>query len=516
MATKRAVKVFCLLAALARAQTVTLDVDISASHEVLEQYASVSMDWWPSTSAGSGGDWAGATALEIDLTSARLRSFAKAAAPGLLRVGGSMDTVVRYTGFSDVDDAAWCNAPRLWRGANTTLCLNASRFDELYDFANASGLGLVFGLSYPGVDGGAGDDSEDVPPYNGTMNRDLLRYVERTGRTLAAVELGEEMVPAPNSTSYRNLVDAYRTLRADLDDIFGTRRRGWWPPPDEKNAARPRVLGPCVGMASETGGDPACDRGCAPDAFFTAFANDTLGAHLVDAVCAHSYNNDGPWTRPSFANQTLRQLDAIRQVVGFDPVEGGLAPQIWCGECGPHNDGGIENVTDTAMSTFWYLDSLGAIAELGVVQFGRQALAGSHYGLLDPSKDFEPNPDFYVLALWSRLMGRDVNRVAGNPHDDFHVYAHGGPELGAITMAFVNLGDEKRFNLTVAGVPAGPRRAWRLSAPDVTSKTLLLNGEPLATAGSQLPRMDPVHEGADTDFVVGAQTLGFVRLLWRG
>ena len=34
---------------------------------------------------------AGATALEIDLTSERLRSFAKAAAPGLLRIGGYLE-----------------------------------------------------------------------------------------------------------------------------------------------------------------------------------------------------------------------------------------------------------------------------------------------------------------------------------------------------------------------------------------------------------------------------------------
>ena len=26
---------------------------------------------------------------------------------------------------------------------------------------------------------------------------------------------------------------------------------------------------------------------------------------------------------------------------------------LWCGECGPHNAGGLPNVTDTFMSSFW-------------------------------------------------------------------------------------------------------------------------------------------------------------------
>ena len=64
-------------------------------------------------------------------------------------------------------------------------------------------------------------DAVAVPPYNGSQNLALLRYAKRNGQSLAAVELGEEMIPDPNTTDYDNLVDAYRRLRRDLDDVYG-------------------------------------------------------------------------------------------------------------------------------------------------------------------------------------------------------------------------------------------------------------------------------------------------------
>ena len=193
-------------------------------------------------------------------------------------------------------------------------------------------------------------------------------------------------------------------------------------------------------------------------------------------------------------------------------------------------------MTDTALSTFWYLDALGSVA-LKAVQFGRQALAGSHYGLLNPAADFEPNPDFYVAALWTRLVGATVlqttlsTRPPGTPRADFypahgrnfyaaasgrgqdddqvHVYAHCGVD-GGVALAFINLGEDVAYNVTVNGVQSGPRLEWRLSAADLASRTLLLNDAPLETAGSALPAMDPVP--GEGPLVLASQTLGFATL----
>ena len=52
--------------------------------------------------------------------------------------------------------------------------------------------------------------------------------------------------------------------------------------------------------------------------------------------------------------------------------------RLWCGECGPHNDGGLAGKTDRFMSSLWYADALGGLARLGLAEFGRQARQGVH------------------------------------------------------------------------------------------------------------------------------------------
>ena len=46
------------------------------------------------------------------------------------------------------------------------------------------------------------------------------------------------------------------------------------------------------------------------------------------------------------------------------------------GECGPHNGGGVRNVTDRAVSSFWFVDALGTLARLGFKEFGRRVGGG--------------------------------------------------------------------------------------------------------------------------------------------
>merc|ERR1719469_1637980 len=114
----------------------------------------------------------------------------------------------------------------------------------------------------------------------------------------------------------------------------------------------------------------------------------------------HSYNNDGgdSWNRPGFLSQTLTQAQLMWQ----ESRKYSADIPLFCGECGPHNRGGIRNVTDRFISSFWYADALGGLARLGLKEFGRQALVGGNYAMLQMGS-FEPNPDFYTAVLWKRL-----------------------------------------------------------------------------------------------------------------
>jgi hypothetical protein len=96
-----------------------------------------------------------------------------------------------------------------------------------------------------------------------------------------------------------------------------------------------------------------------------------LGGYVM-----HSYNNDGGggWKVPGFLAQTGAQVAGVRGAL--DAAGHGALP-LWCGECGPHNGGGLENITTRAISTFWYTHALHALPLLGAqAGFNRQTLAG--------------------------------------------------------------------------------------------------------------------------------------------
>ena len=103
-----------------------------------------------------------------------------------------------------------------------SLCLNASRWDAINEFAQSANLSIVLGLSWPGVDGelGVPRDSAHVPEWNGTNPLALLRYSVARGYKLAAIELGEELTPRPGTASFANLVDGYARLRDAMKSLL--------------------------------------------------------------------------------------------------------------------------------------------------------------------------------------------------------------------------------------------------------------------------------------------------------
>jgi len=440
---------------------------------VSRKFASISMDWWPCGSRDSGGNWCNASVLDADLSDARLRSAAALLAPGLLRVGGSMDVEARYA-FDDAD-VAWCRAPRPFRDEEITLCAHRDRVEAVLDFADDAGLGVVWGLPYPGAYASSSssivEDSVEVPPWNAT---DALALLEEFGHRFAAVELAEELAPPPNSASYDNLVAAYRRLR------------------DETTI---EIRGPCVGMAAETNGDEDClFASCEPSPFLAAFLEEEEGK-LVDVLCVHSYDNSagGNWTRlPALASQLPRQLASLRALAASSGVT--------CGECGPHNEGGL---TVAVASSYWYLDVLGRAARLGTLEFGRQAFLGANYGLLDndPGSYAAPNSDFWVAATWSRLMGHVVlGDVVGGENEDFHVYAHCSPRAGWLALAFVNVAASSSVDLDLRDLQVVPGdkkllrvEEWLFTTPDIHGKSLLLNGDLIDRDAPVLRHLEPAR-----------------------
>jgi heparanase 1 len=471
-----------LAAAVASSLPVAVMIDTAALPLSLPpNYLGYTLDWWPPRQE----DFGTSTVNMIAFDNPRLAGLARALGPATLRVGGSLDNVVKY--LVGGMPRAECEAPVPFRGqVFPNLCLNLTRAAALLSFVDralAPGSSLVFGLQLNL--GPAG--------WNATNVLDFIAALAQLpgARVLEAVEVGEETNPAPNTTDFAALAAAYAGVRAAV------RARAW------PRGAPPLVLGPCSGM----------NENVAPFAWDRAFLASAGGAAL-DAYVMHSYNNDGGdgWRVPGFLAQTAAQASGVRGML--DAAAPAAPLPLWCGECGPHNGGGLVNVTTRAISSFWYTDALLSLPLLGVTRFNRQTLAGGSYGLL-ANDDFAPRPDYFAALAYATLAGARVLRAHASPNvsAQLHVFARCAPGgAGGVTVAWVNVDAAASFALTMSGVAVAGSKTVYSFAPrggDALADTLLLNGVPLVVAGNAPPPLVGAASAAGDPVAVPPASFGY-------
>ena len=279
---------------------------------------------------------------------------------------------------------------------------------------------------------------------------------------------------------------------------------------------------------------------------------------LIVAQCSAVPWQDGgdDWTAPGWLAQTGTQARGMLAAMRAAAAANASGPlraswRLWCGECGPHNDNGLANKTDRFLSSFWYADALGGLARLGLAEFGRQALVGGNYELLSRTAGppgpglFEPNPDFYVLLVWKRVMGTRVMNVSLAPAAaaaTLHAYAHCGDDgddgNGGGGMGLINISPTEAASVRLAlpgggarpagtpgapgapgvGETAGTRGEWHFAAVapgagGLRSHSVALNGRVLAMpAPDRLPSLAPVRADAGAPVAVAPDSVVFVSL----
>ena len=170
---------------------------------------------------------------------------------------------------------------------------------------------------------------------------------------------------------------------------------------------------------------------------------------------------------------------------------------------------------------------------MGLAEFGRQALVGSHYGLLEETTH-TPNPDYWVLWVWKHLMGPRVLDVQldeqTNASGNVHVYAHCGPSdasTPSTTIAFINISPNTSYSLNIATAThsmPGSNNAHTtdglsldvrlFSTPQgINGKVLAVNGHTLALDGDELPTFPTaVTVDASGGLVLPPYSFGFATL----
>jgi heparanase 1 len=156
--------------------------------------------------------------------------------------------------------------------------------------------------------------------------------------------------------------------------------------------------------------------------------------------------------------------------------------KLWCGETEAAWHSGQNNITNRFISGFWYLDQLGSLAQIDHKVQCRQTLVGGYYELID-KWTFDPNPDYWNLLLFKKVMGKKVLLISSS-EPLLRVYAHCSRwDNQGVAMMFINLSPNITFELDVREFPQeSDREKYHLTStnsgrPAYFRPTFLINSE---------------------------------------
>ncbi len=422
--------------------------------------------WWGPSKEMRNGVAADRTGA-LDLDDPLLRSYARALAPAVLRIGGTEADRVWYRlgrkaarsfGFDD-PDAAFPDP----QARRHELVIDKRLWKKLHDFLSASSFSFLFTVS-----AGPADRDGDGAWIDANA-RKLIAYSVKKGLPVAAWELGNEVNGFPFIHGWKHRVSPARYAR----DFIRFAELVKFLDPKAKAVGPASAVWPVIGEPN-----PIIPRLCA-----------SAAAPHLDAVSWHFYptqssngrlavRRTGPLTTlsPRVLDSCLRWNRRVMKAVSrANRRRPENAPcENWVTESAHALYGGESGVSDAFASTLWWLDELGLLAREGASKVFRQSLVGARYGLLDQDTR-SPRPDYYATFLWKRLMGcraLAIEAPAG-PDRKLRAYCHEDGERR--TLLLINLHASVAAELALPGFAAAESYLLQ-GAGGLSGKTLLVNG----------------------------------------
>ncbi|XP_063163059.1 inactive heparanase-2 isoform X1 [Candoia aspera] len=381
----------------------------------------------------------------------------------------------------------------------TNLTLTARSLDKLYNFADCSGLHLIFALN-----------ALCRNPNNSWNNSNALSLLKYSASKKYNIswELGNE----PNN--YRTLTGRavngtqlgkdYMQLKRLLQLI--------------RTYSRASLYGPNIGR-------PRKNVVTLLDGFMKVAGN------VVDAVTWQHYYLDGRVAKVTDFLKT-RLLDTLSdQIRKIQKVVNTHMPgkRIWLEGIGATSEGGITNLSDSYAASFLWLNSLGMLASQGIDVVMRHSFFDhGHNHLVD--QNFNPLPDYWLSLLYKRLVGPRVLavHVAGlqrKPRpgrvirDKLRIYAHCTSYYnhnyvrGSITIYIINL-HRSRKKIKLVGTLRDKLVHQYVLQPygqeGLQSRSVQLNGQLLAMLDDgTLPNLKPRPLRPGRTLVIPPLTMSF-------
>ena len=418
-----------------------------------------------------------------ELTNPRFRKLVSALSPLYIRYGGTTTNTVY---FQDNDEPQLKQAP-----SGYSAVLTRQRWRDALEFAKAVNAKIYTGFS---VSKGVRDKDGVWTPVHAKA---WLDYNRSIGGEIYAAEMFNE----PNMEGHGERLGKDYDARAFARDYAVFKAHVGKSDPGIK------LVGP---SDVETGGGSMMGL---PDTEAYLLAEprpkfDVLSYHFYPAIaerCAGKNSPRGINQEDALSEDYLARQDA--PFLNRKKLRDRFAPgaPIWNTETGGAACGGTRWQT-SFLDTFRFIDTQARLAKQGMDAIFTHAILSGSNGVID-EKTFMPNADYWAALLWRKFVGTQV-LDAGPIRPRLHVYAHclrGKP--GGVTIMALNL------EPTAASIAAsGQAEIYALTALDLTSKTVLLNGRPLALGSDDsLPAITPVKQNARRVTLAG-HSVNFITL----
>ncbi|MCL4673537.1 MAG: hypothetical protein KJZ64_11510 [Sphingomonadaceae bacterium] len=387
-----------------------------------------------------------------DLANRRLRNLTAALAPLYIRYGG---TTTNSVYFHDSDASAPSKPPE---GFQTVL--TRGRWKAAIDFAQAVDAKIITGFT---ISDGVRDASGAWTPAHA---RPWVEYTRAIGGEIFAAELyNEPNAREPGRTEEPESAENYARDFARLSAF--------------RDASAPglKLAGPGTAMLGLPVPIPSLE-GVTAEQYMAATPKpqfDIVSYHFYGALaerCAPPDSPAGVSADDALTEEWLARPE--KEFQKFRTLRDKYAPgaPIWLTETGAAACGGTR-WQPTFIDTFRFLDTQARLAKQGLDVIVTHALISGSNGVID-EKTFMPNADYWAALLWRRLMGTKI-LDAGPIQPGLHVYAHCQRGVtGGVTLLAINLeGEATKLQLS------GPVDLYTLTAPELQSRKVLLNGTPI-------------------------------------
>ena len=421
-----------------------------------------------------------------DLTNRRFRNLVAGLAPLYIRYGGTTTNTVY---FQDNEEPKLERAPAGYKSV-----LTRKRWREALEFAKAVDAKIYTGFS---VGHGVRNKAKMWTPVHAKA---WLDYNRSIGGEIYAAELFNE----PNMEGHSDRLGNYTAQ--DFAKDYAVFRAFI-----TKADPRIKLVGP---SDVETGGGSMAGL---PDteAYLNAEPKpkfDIISYHFYPAIAERCAGVDSP--RGIKVEDALSEAYLARQDAPFQnrkALRDRLAPgaPIWNTETGGAACGGTRWQT-SFLDTFRFIDTQARLAKQGMDAIFTHAILSGSNGVID-EKTFMPSADYWAALLWRKFVGTQV-LDAGPITPGLHVYAHClRGRTGGVTLMAINLKPTAATLRT-----SGPAEVYALTASELTSKTVLLNGKPLVLgADDSLPAITPVEQNGRR-VVLAGHSVNFITLPQAG